>query len=379
MCNQRHPTSQRKEQIQMSTLVLNQDKSEVRTLALTGGGDATVALRSWLKGYAKNKFDEHCCNELGINPTAPEIKLVWERRSVSTNTDQAGGYLVGQDFPRFFQKKLEEQDPISAAATVVQDAENAGDLPVPRVDDSANTATHHVGEIAPGNEIQTSSPDFGQSILYSHKFYSSGILAVSNRLLRSNLAEQIVAEALADRIGKLRGEHHVDGNGHAVPLGIFNAVTNEVESQAPAGVAEKDIENLMLALSPAYRANATFVMSSATFAALVALRSGDVRALPISWGPQPRLHNHPVIVTDHAPNVSAGSRSIVFADLRKFIIRETGGMLMFRYREGTKNLRTGEIINFAARNMTGFQSQLYSDATWTDPAAGAVLKQKASQ
>ncbi len=339
---------------------------EVRTLSIHDeqSRDAFIA---WLRGPHATRLQRYAAEERGIHPDVKELNVSY--RSLDSSLDIAGGFLLSQGFPRFFQEKLRQLDPVYRAATVVQDS--SGALPVPYADDSSNEGVFIRGEVSAEDPIpKEAQPSFGRAVLSDENFYSSGIIAVSYKLLSSTLAEQVVGSVLANRIARLRGRHHAVGEGiGGAPLGLFNAASSSVQSENAASISATDIYNLIAALDVAYRPRGSFLMHSATLDKLAKLIDGEGRQLlPIKRGPMPTLFDYPVLETDFAEStLAAGNRTILFADVSRFLVREVGPLKMYKYIE-----------LYAESNCVGLQAQLYSDAVLLDSSAAVVLIQKVS-
>lgn len=171
------------------------------------------------------------------------------------------------------------------------------------------------GEV--GHRVSTSAgevaPAFGE--IYASPTASSAMIDDASFDLEGWLAAEIAAEWAA-----AEGQAFVNGNGVNMPKGFLSAGLSTLPSGADGDFGPDAVDRLVdvvQALKPQFRREATWVMNSATGAAIRKLRTDDGAAL---WQPslaanQPAsLLGYPVVEDEGMPDMSPGSLSIAFGD-----------------------------------------------------------------
>jgi HK97 family phage major capsid protein len=217
----------------------------------------------------------------------------------------ASGYLVPMDFWR---------DVVSASKSVgpfwdddfctIHITETGRPRPIPSDNDITNTAAI----LNEGGQYANSNETISQNVLGTFKF-STAVLVPNEYGEDSGIP---LESYLAARLGK-RAQLGLlpfltNGTGSGQPTGVLTGLTASVTAVGASGndgssgantIGSDDLANLELALDPAYRADASFMMHGNTLAAL--RRVKDKQGRPVFGSlnrPDPILLSYPVTINN---------------------------------------------------------------------------------
>lgn len=291
--------------------------------------------------------------------------------ALQEGTDSEGGFLVPQEFETAIYGILNVIDPIRAAATVIQ---TASDRNIPIEADAGSFA--YIGE--EGGYGVAGDPAFGREILKAWKF--GGIVKVSEELLQDAAfaLEPYLRGLAARRTGNLEGVSFATGNGTSAPLGLFIAaavagvnlgVVTGAVSATPA-ITGDDVIDLFHKLPVSYRARASFVAGDGLVKLVRKLKSTDNQYLwqpGLAAGSPDMLMGRPLLISEGGPAPLAAAKTLVFGDLKTYVIADRLGIAMQRLNE-----------LFAANGQIGFKFTGRHDARLTDPKALVQFKHGAA-
>jgi HK97 family phage major capsid protein len=186
--------------------------------------------------------------------------------------------------------------------------------------------------------------------------------------------EQILAEALGERLGRILNTDLTTGAGAGStrPTGV---VTASSQGTIAAGnlateITRGNLIDLIHSVDRAYRSGPKvgFMMHDSTLAALkkLALGSSDARPLWVpgsgmNQGEPPTLEGYQYWVNNDMAEASASAKTILFGDFDKFKIRRAGGVRM----------RTSEDI-YIATDQSAIVAFARIDSLLLDAAGGAI-------
>jgi len=259
-----------------------------------------------------------------------------EARALSVGTTDAGGYSVPDEMMRAFWELQKYFGAVRSVATVWQTGTGA-DLPVPTVNDTANT-----GEIiAEANAVTTTvDPTFGQVVLQSYK-YSSKAVIVSVELLQDsfiNIAAYL-GGALGTRIGRIQNTHFTTGNNTGQPNGVATAASLGKTAAATNAVTFDELIDLQHSVDIAYRGRpgVGFMMNDAIAAVIRKLKDSQNRYLwemSTQVGQPDSLLGKPVYINnDMASTLATANRIVLFGDYKNYVIRDSGPVIFLRADE----------------------------------------------
>jgi len=218
----------------------------------------------------------------------------------------------------------------------------------PKVDDSYGTVTignHKLGKIIPVSE----------ELLHDSEFDLTGLISTS--------------------FGRAFSEGEEDafltGDGTGKPKGVLVDARTGVTTAASTAITADELLDLFYSLKPAYRQNATFLMSDGAEKILRKLKNattGDYLWQPGLTVSQPNtLLGRPVAVSDYMPAVAAGAKAIAFGDFSQYTIKDTLGMQM-------------QVLDqlYAENGQVGFKGNERTDGKLVVPEAVQLLVMKAA-
>lgn len=285
--------------------------------------------------------------------TAEERTIVkgLEQRAQSVGTTTAGGFSVPEGFIAMVEQHLKLVSPFFAQAqqgVVSSDifrfmrTDKGNDLPMPTNDDTANT-----GELlAENSDAFAASTDlvFGQITLKAYK-YNSKPMKVSNELLNDTGVdlEGLIAETLATRIGRIVNTHFTTGDNTAKPQGIVTGATAGKTTAVGATITFPEIIDLVHSVDAAYRksGSARFMLHDLILAYLkkqtIGSSTNDSRPL---WSPgfsasaPDTIDGYQYLINnDMASAVAINNITMLFGDMRKYMIRQVNGYIVKRLNE----------------------------------------------
>lgn len=316
-----------------------------------GVGRASAGYRgAFFNGYVRR----------GINGMTPD-----HSNALQEGTNSEGGYIVPQEFERAIYASLVEMDLIRAAATVIQ---TSSDRNIP-IEASKGTFAYIDEEGA----YSESDPAFGRLILGAHKF--GGIVKVSEELLQdaSFDLEAYLRGLAAERTSILEATSFCTGDNTGKPNGLFNVtavggvnITNVAGAvSATAAITGDNLIDVYHSISAAYRKNASWLMGDAMVKLIRKLKSNDNQYLwqpGLAEGQPDRLMGRPLISSTGGPAPAVSTKTIVFGDLKKYVIVDRLGITMQRLNE-----------LYAANGQIGFKFTGRHDAELTDAKAIATF------
>lgn len=277
--------------------------------------------------------------------------LILEHRAQST-TDGAGGYTIPTGFMAELIKSLKAWGPMLDPGITRELVTASGNqIELPTMNDTSN-----VGVRLAENTAATSEGDlvFGQKVLDAYK-YSSGPILVSNELLQDSALpfEQIVRDAMGERIARKVNLDLTTGDGSGDPNGIVTASTMGKTAAAAAAVTFDELIDLVHSIDPAYRQSAScqFMFNDGTFAVLRKIKDGDGNYL---WQPADGRSGAPATILGYGfsinqamANIAAAAKPVLFGDFSKYIVRRVREFAVRRLDERYAEFDQVGFIGFA--------------------------------
>lgn len=258
-----------------------------------------------------------------------------ELKALSTDEDPSGGYLTNTNMAVTINQKIFDQSPIRRLARIVpMDSGDAWEEPL----DFSDIGAEWVGERETRPETEDS--DVGLLTIplqevYAHQKVTQKLLDLSF----VNIGAWIEGK-ISDKFGRTEGLAYVSGNGVKKPRGFMDyaatsvttgdatrawGVLQHVVSGSAATVADANgqangIKTLFWSLRAPYRANATWLMSSATANGLDTLKDANdnyIWRAGMTAGSPPSLLGRPVEFDENMSAPGAGQFPIAFGDFKK--------------------------------------------------------------
>jgi HK97 family phage major capsid protein len=192
----------------------------------------------------------------------------------------------------------------------------------------------------------------------------------------------VLNNAFAKRIARATEPTYLTGNGSGQPNGLLTALATAgntpvlaVGANANSGsegdtdlnsLGSEDFSNLIDALDPDYRPNASFMANSTSWSRV--RRTLDKYGRPI-WatslqtGDPDKVYGYKWYNNQQMSGIGAGNKSLIFGDFNSYCIRDVVGFALIRYAE-----------LFMQNYQRGYQAFIRTDGQLLQPAAFAVLQ-----
>ncbi len=259
-----------------------------------------------------------------------------ELKSFSGASEAAGGYAVPREIDQVIDSTLKAISPIRAIANVVR----TGSAGYRKLVSSAGIVSGWASET--GARTETGTPSFNEIAPPSGELYANP--AASQAMLDDAQfdVEGWLAGEIAREFAAAEGAAFVNGNGTNKPKGFLTyTTTNEADgvrafgslqyvasgaAGAFAANPQDRLIDLVQSLRPPYRQGASFVMNSATLAAIRKMKTSDGAFLwqpSLSAGQPATLLGYPVVEAEDMPDIGANSLSIAFGNFQAgYVIAE---------------------------------------------------------
>jgi len=287
------------------------------------------------------------------------------RAEMSTGTGSEGGYTVPIYVADRWIDALKSFGGMRTVSTILPtDYGNTIDYPTSDV-------TSQKGSILAENAQATAlDPNFGVVSIPTYKF-SSHTVAVPIELLQDAAfsISAFVDEHLIIRIGRATEEMFTKGTGDKQPMGMVNAAEKGKDA-ASTELGYDDLIDLQHSVDYAYRESSqcAFMMHDQTVAAVRKIKDNYGRPIFMPGYQMEgentmvnRLLGVPVVVNNNMDPIGPGTKSILFGDFSRYIIRDVRAMQMLRMTDSF----------YATRGQVGFLILSRHGGNFVD-AGGAV-------
>jgi HK97 family phage major capsid protein len=276
---------------------------------------------------------------LGNDPSRPaEMRI--EQRDYQSTTAAAGGYTVPQGFMAELERAMLPYLPMIPFSRIIK-TKTGVDMPWPMMNDTSNKG-ELLGETS---GAATNVPlVFTNKVLKAYMFDSKVIL-ISLQLLQDSALpiEQIIAEACAERLGRIKNQYFTTGTEQSQPGGYAYMATDCGIHCLKTAIAYDDIVALEMSVNADYRKNGTFSFSDSILKALkmISVGTSDNRPLwqaglmsaGMTTPPPEMILGHPYFVNNEMSGLGSGNTVMSFGDMQKFVIREVTDFTLFRFDE----------------------------------------------
>jgi HK97 family phage major capsid protein len=297
-----------------------------------------AALRSFLAGGLTALSNEQ--RSAMASRVNPDI-----RAAMSTTTTTEGGYTTAPEYMRTLLEAMAEFGGMRPYASVIKTATGTQML-WPTAD-----ATAEEGEIVGQNSaVSAGETTFGQATLDVYK-YSSKKIALPFELLQDSMIdiEAYINSLLAVRLARIQAKHFTVGTGSGQPHGVVvGASSGKVGTTGQtATVTYDDLVDLEHSVDPAYRSRpgVAFMMHDSSLKALRKLKDADNRPIFVPGyeqgnpgGAPDRLLGRPIVINQQMASMAANAKSILFGDLKSYIIRDVMDLTLFRMTDSAFTL-----------------------------------------
>lgn len=289
-----------------------------------------------------------------------------ENRAQSQVSVTGGAYLVPDTFMPELVKAMKAWGPmIDPGITRQLNTSTGATLSFPTFDDTSNEGQL----IAENTQVQLAEVQFGLRGLGAYK-YTSGVVLVPSELLQDSTLniEQIIRDAMAERIGRIGNRHMTLADGAAKPVGLIPAIgTKQAASQT--AISLDDFIELMHDIDPAYRGDPScrWMLHDQILKAVRKLKDQENNYI---WQPanaqtgQPaRIFEYPYSVNQVMDStIAQGKKTLVFGAMNRYVVRIVNQFAIRRLVE-----------RYADFDQTGFIGFARMDGNVMDPNAFRAL------
>jgi HK97 family phage major capsid protein len=281
----------------------------------------------------------------GLRPSQEDLRA-WdaarvEERAALTGLQSStttGGYTVADETMRSLEVALLAYGSMRQTSTVIRTA-TGGPLPIPTTNDTANKGVI-IAENVTSTELEMT---FGQLVLDAWKYSSKYILASMEFLQDTSInANEFLGQALGIRIARITNDHFTTGTG-SQPNGIVTAATSSAITTAAAQTITYDnLVDLEHSVDPSYRVNGRFMMHDTALKVMKKIKvlqfSGDTSGVPLwvaglSANAPDTILGYPYVINQSMAAMGAGTKSVLFGQLDKYIIRDVRDVVVVRLDE----------------------------------------------
>jgi HK97 family phage major capsid protein len=284
------------------------------------------------KGNEKSeveKFDEAFRSfvKFGEGSLTTEQRTILKRtesRAQSVGTNTLGGYLVPDQFQAELIKSLKAWGPmLDPGVTRVLSTASGASMTWPSMNDTANVGAL----IAENQQVSLAEVSFGTKSLDAYK-YTSGVVLISDELLQDAVmnSEEIVRDAMGERIGRIGNTHLTTGDGASKPNGIVTASGLGVTGAATT-VSFDNLIDLEHSIDPAYRSDPSvrWMFNDGTLKAFRKLKDGDGNYIwqpaDVKAGTPSQILGYSYVINQAVADIGTGAKSVTFGAMNKYIVR----------------------------------------------------------
>lgn len=286
--------------------------------------------------------------------------------TMSTTTPGEGGYTVPALVASELINSLKDFGGMRSVAQLLTTAQG-NPLSYPTSDGTAE-----VGELLAENTAAAAlDPSFGTVGLNVFK-YSSKVIAVPIELLQDSSVdiEAFVRARIIERIGRITNQHFTTGTGTAQPRGIVTgASSGKVGTTGQTlTVIYDDLVDLLESVDEAYQlgGECKFMFAQTVRGLLRKLKDTAGRPIwtpgyeaGITAGAPDLLLGKAVVINNNMPVPAANAKSIIYGDMKKYIIRDAMAVSLMRFDDSA----------YASKGQVGFLAFVRSGGNLTDAAA----------
>lgn len=264
-----------------------------------------------------------------------DIKSTLEKRAMGSTATNGAEYI-----PEGFVEMIEINQLAFSGTMQACDiirTNSGGDLPWPTMDDTSNKGAL-VQESA---SIATDTdPTTGNVTMKAFKFTSKAVLVPYEFLEDAALApdlQTVLAEALAERLGRIKEQYYTTGTGSGEPQGIVTASVLGLTAASATAITADEVIKLEHSVDPAYRNEAGYMMHDSVMLAVRLLKDANGQYLwqpGLKDGVPDRLNGRQVWVNQEMEGTLAASNKVMlFGQLTKHKLREVNVLRLYRLVE----------------------------------------------
>jgi HK97 family phage major capsid protein len=299
------------------------------------------------------------------------------RNTMSTTTGSQGGYTVPTEIAATVVDRLAKYGNMRQYATVLR-GNSGNDMNWPTSD-----GTSEIGEIVAQN-VSAAAADisFGSVTISTYKF-SSKVVAVPFELLQDSVVdiEAFVGQRLAKRLGRITNQKFTvgAGSGSSEPMGVVTAapVGRTGAAGQVATILWDDLVELEHSVDVAYReeGDCRFMGHDSMIKTIKKIKDTAGRPIFIpgyadgyAGGFKDTVLGYEVATNNSMATPAASAKSLVFGDIKEYIIRDVMDMQIFRFSDSAYT-KLGQVGFLAWMRSGGNLTDVNAVATYQHPAS----------
>lgn len=258
-----------------------------------------------------------------------------ENRAMTSQTGATGGYTIeASTLNRQLEINMLAYGGMRQVAEMINTSSGEPFL-WPTFDDTGNVGAILAENTTVGSSVE---PTLTQITWNAYKFSSTPIL-VPYELLQDSFVDlnQVLGNALGERIGRKTNTYYTTGTGSSQPKGIVTAAGAGNTATNATSIVFADLMALVHAVDPAYRPGASFMMHDGILLAIRQLKDSQNRPLYVSGlvdGMPDKLLGFDVTINqDMQATVATATKTVLFGRMSNYKIRRVGGPRLYRLEE----------------------------------------------
>lgn len=338
----------------------------------------SLAFHSWMQAQAGCYLDDkhtEACHVLQFNPHRRHLDIpllpgvvtdgqLWVSRGhISNELRSKNGWqteyrvqdtttdaeLIPEGFVFELEKKLQSFGGPRRVCRIMR-TPTGNDMPWPRNDDVT------AGRLLTESTAVTVTDIATSSVTFNAFKYSSDQVTASSEILEDSafdMATQVIAPTLGERLGRITSTHFTTGTGTAQPNGIVTAATVGVTAASMTVIAADELFDLQHSLDPAYWdfPSTGWMFHDNVMLAVRKLQDSQNQYLwqeGLSAGAPDMLLGKPFTVNqDMSSTITTGDKVIVYGAFEKYIIRDVANIRFYRMTERFRDTDEEGFVSFS--------------------------------
>ena len=260
----------------------------------------------------------------------------FEQRALSHVTAGLGSDLIPEGFVRQIEINMLDFSGVMQAADMLRTM-SGNQIPWPTGNDTQNKG-RLIGENT--KVANNRNPDFNQILFGAYKFTSDAILVPYELLEDEYVAPElptILAEMLAERLGRIKEQFYTNGTGVDQPQGVVTASALGMATAAANAISADEVLQIQHRVDPAYRSGAAYMMHDSIIEAIRLIKDNEGNFLWQSGlrdGRPDTLAGRMLYLNQEMDStIATGNKLMLFGDFKRFKCREVNQMRLYRLEE----------------------------------------------
>jgi len=275
-----------------------------------------------------------------------------EIKALSVSNDTSGGFLAPEEYVRELIKTITEISPVRTVARVRSTAQKSIKMP-------SRTATFTAQWVAEnGTRSETTGYTTNLEEIPTHELYA--LQDISEQELEDSVfdLESEMRQEFATQFAKAEGLSFISGNSVGKPEGILtNSDVASTNSGASGALTGDGLIQLVHDIKTDYGRNGSFMFNRSTLAAIRKLKDSAGQyvfqaGMMLTAGVPNTILGYPYLEAPDMPDVSAGTKPVVFGDFRRgYLIVDRVSLSVLR--DPFTQATSGNVRYYARRRVGG--------------------------